>query len=120
MEVNKTDYQQPDALIPNHPAATNFLWNQGRTVNYRAAFNNGKQAKSFYREHFKGLELQGVYRPREHHCATVTWGGRGRDATIHIFKAIPGLFWAQSLYIPRFLGMNRPTPNLGHVLANTT
>jgi hypothetical protein len=26
MEVNKTDYRQPDALIPDHPAVTNFLW----------------------------------------------------------------------------------------------
>jgi hypothetical protein len=50
-----TDYTQPDALILNHPAVTNFLWSQGRTINYRAAFKNVKQAKSFCREHFNGL-----------------------------------------------------------------
>jgi hypothetical protein len=38
MEVNKTNYRQPDVLIPNHPVVSNFLWSQGRTMNYRAAF----------------------------------------------------------------------------------
>jgi hypothetical protein len=33
MEVNKTNYRQPDALIPNHPAVKNFLQSQGRTMN---------------------------------------------------------------------------------------
>jgi hypothetical protein len=42
MEVNNTDYRQPDAVIPNHPAGTNFLQSQGRRMNYRAALNNVK------------------------------------------------------------------------------
>jgi hypothetical protein len=57
MEVNKSNYQQPYALISNHPAVTNFLWSQGRTLNYRASFNNVKQAKFFCREHFNSLDL---------------------------------------------------------------
>ncbi len=68
MEVNKTDCRKLDALIPNHPAVINFLRSQGRMMKYRAAFNNVKQAKSFCWEHFNGLDLQGVYHPREHHC----------------------------------------------------
>jgi hypothetical protein len=77
MEVDDTNYQQPDALIPDHPAVTNFLRSQGWMVNYRAVFNNVKHAKSFYWEHFNSLNLQGLYHTREHHCATATWGGRG-------------------------------------------
>ncbi len=95
-EVDDTNYWQPDALIPDHPAVTNFLRSQGRTMNYRAAFNNVKQAKSFCQEHFNGLNLQAVYHPREHHCATATWGGRAKDAYVRIIKALPGLFQAQS------------------------
>jgi hypothetical protein len=67
MQVNNTNYRQLDTLIPDHLAVTNFLWSQGRTMTYRAAFKNVKQAKSFFWEHFDGLDLQGVYRPREHH-----------------------------------------------------
>jgi hypothetical protein len=63
MEVNNTNYRQPDALIPNHPAVRNFLQSKGRTMNYRAAFKNVKQAKSFCQEHFNGFDLQGVYHP---------------------------------------------------------
>jgi hypothetical protein len=96
MEVNKTDFLQPDALIPDHPAVTNVLWSQGRTMNYRAMFNNVKQAKAFCREHFKGLDLQTVYHPREHPCATATWGGRAKDTHVCIIKALPGLFQVQS------------------------
>jgi hypothetical protein len=92
MEVDKTDYCQPDTLIPDHPAVTHFLWSQGRMMNYRAAFNTVKQAKSFFREHFNGLDLQAVYHPQEHHCATATWGGRVKDAHIFIVKVFLGLF----------------------------
>jgi hypothetical protein len=60
MEVDDTDYRQPDALIPNHPAVTNFLWIQRRKMNYRGAFNNVMQAQSFCREHFNSLDLRGV------------------------------------------------------------
>jgi hypothetical protein len=96
MEVNKTEYWQPDAFIPNHPAVTNFLQSPGRTMNYRAAFNNVKRVKSFYREHFNSLDLQAVFHPREHHCATVTWGGRAKDVHGRIIKILPDLFWSQS------------------------
>jgi hypothetical protein len=65
-------------------------------MNYRAAIKTFKQAKSFCQEHFKCLDLQGVYHPREHHCATEIWGGRAKDAHIRIIKALPGLFWVQS------------------------
>jgi hypothetical protein len=57
MEVNKTNYCQPDALISDHPLVTAFLHGQGMTMNYRDAFNTVKQAKAFYREHFNGLNL---------------------------------------------------------------
>ncbi len=57
MEVNRTDYHQPDALISDHPAVTDFLWSQGRTMNYREVFNTVKQAKAFCREHFNSLDL---------------------------------------------------------------
>ncbi len=40
MEVDDTNYRQPDALLPDHPAVTNFLWSQERTMSYRAAFKN--------------------------------------------------------------------------------
>jgi hypothetical protein len=52
-------------------------------------FNNVKHAKSFYSKHFNGLDLQEVYHPQEHHCATATWGGRAKDAHVQIIKAIP-------------------------------
>ncbi len=84
MEVNKTNYRQLDALISDHPAVTNFLRSQGRMMNYRAAFNAVNQAKAFCREHFNGLDLQAVYHPQEHHCATATWGGKGEGrACLH-------------------------------------
>ncbi len=57
MEVDDTNYRQPDALIPNHPAVTNFPRSQGRTMNYRAALKNVNQAKSFCWKHFNGLDL---------------------------------------------------------------
>jgi hypothetical protein len=65
-------------------------------MNYRAAFNTVKQAKAFFREHFNGLDLQAVYHPQGHHCATATWRGRAKDAYVCILKALPGLFRAQS------------------------
>ncbi len=92
MEANKTDYHQPDAFVSDHPAVANFLWNQGRAMNYRAEFNTVKQAKAFCREHFNSLNLQAVYHPQEHHCATATWGGRAKGVHICIIKALPGLF----------------------------
>jgi hypothetical protein len=64
MEVDDTNYRQPDALIPNHPAVANFLQSQGRMMNYKGAFNNVKQAKSFCWEHFDGLNLWGSIIPR--------------------------------------------------------
>jgi hypothetical protein len=74
MEVNGTNYRQPDALISDHPLVTAFLCGQGRMMNYRDAFNIVKQAMAFCQEHFNGLDLQVVYHPWEHHCATAAWG----------------------------------------------
>jgi hypothetical protein len=96
MEVNGTNYRQPDALISDHPSVTAFLCGQGRMVNYRDAFNTVKQAKAFCREHFNGLDLQTVYHPWEHHCATAAWGGRAKGMHVRIIKALPKLYQAQS------------------------
>jgi hypothetical protein len=96
MEVNGTNYRQPDALISDHPSVKAFLCGQGRTMNYRDAFNTVKQAKAFCQEHFNGLDLQVVYHPWEHHCATVAWGGRAKGVHVHIIKALPKLYQAQS------------------------
>jgi hypothetical protein len=71
MEFNQTNYRQPDELISDHPSVTAFLCGQGRMMNYRDTFNTVKQAKAFCQEHFNSLDLQAVYHPREHHCATV-------------------------------------------------
>ncbi len=65
-------------------------------MNYREGFNTVKQAKAFCWEHFNGLNLQVVYHPQEHYCATATWGGRAKGAHIRIIKALPKLFQAQS------------------------
>jgi hypothetical protein len=92
MEVNETDYRQPDVLISDHPSVTVFLCGQGRTMNYRDAFNTVKQAKAFYREHFNSLDLQAVYHPREHHCATAAWGSRAKGAHVRIIKALLKLY----------------------------
>jgi hypothetical protein len=75
MEVDGTNSHQPDVLISDHPLVTAFLCGQGRTMNYRDTFNTVKQAKAFCWEHFNGLDLQAIYHPREHHCATAAWGG---------------------------------------------
>jgi hypothetical protein len=96
MEVNGTDYRQPDALMPDHPLVTAFLCGQGRTMNYRDAFNNVKQAKAFCWEHFNGLDLQAVYHPWEHHYATAAWGGGAKGVHICMIKALPELYPAQS------------------------
>ncbi len=74
MEVDGTNYHQPDALISDNPLVTAFLCGQGRTMNDRDTFNTVKQAKAFCWEHFNGLDLQAVYHPQEHHCATAAWG----------------------------------------------
>ncbi len=92
MEVDDTNYRQPDTLISDHPAVTVFLQGQGRTMNYREAFNTVKQAKAFCWEHFNGLDLQVVCHPQEHHCATATWGGRAKGVHVHIIKALPELY----------------------------
>ncbi len=65
-------------------------------MNYREAFNTIKQAKAFCRDHFNGFNLQAVYHPQEHHCATVTWGGRAKSTHVCIIKALPKLYQAQS------------------------
>ncbi len=96
MEVDGTNFRQLDALISDHPAVTGFLWGQGRTMNYREALNTVKQAKAFCQEHFNSLDLQPVYHPQEHHCATATWGGRAKGTHVHIIKAPPKLYRAQS------------------------
>jgi hypothetical protein len=83
MEVDGTNYYQPNALILDHLAVTDFLRGQGRTMNYREAFNTVKQAKIFCREHFNGLNLQAVYHPQENHCATATRGGRAKGLRLH-------------------------------------
>jgi hypothetical protein len=96
MEVNGTNYRQPDALIPGHLAVTDFFWGQGRKMNYREGFNTVKQAKAFCQEHFNGLDLQAVYHPREQHCATGIWGGRAKGVHVCIIKALSKLFQVQS------------------------
>ncbi len=96
MEINGTDYHQPDKLISDHLLVTGFLHGQGRTMNYSNAFNTVKQTKAFCREHFNGLDLQAVYHNQEHHCATAAWGGRAKGAHVCIIKAFPKLYQAQS------------------------
>ncbi len=84
MEVNGTNYRQLDAFISDHPIVTAFLHGQGRMMNYRDAFNTVKQAKAFCRDHFNSLDLQAVYHPREHHCATADWGGWAKGVHIRV------------------------------------
>jgi hypothetical protein len=92
MEVNGTNYRQPDALISDHPSVTAFLCGQGRTMNYRDTFNTVKQAKAFCWEHFNSLDLQAVYHPWEHHCATTAWRGRAKGTHVYIIKALLELY----------------------------
>ncbi len=96
MEVDGTNYRQSEAFISDHLLVTAFLCGQGRTMNYRDTFNTVKQAKVFFRDHFSYLDLQAVYHPWEHHCATATWGGRAKGAHVRIIKALPNLYQAQS------------------------
>jgi hypothetical protein len=96
MEVDGTDYHQPDALISDLPSVTAFLCGQGRTMNYRDTFNTVKQAKAFCWEHFNGLNLKVVYLPWEHHCATAAWGGRAKGVHVCIIMALSELYQAQS------------------------
>ncbi len=96
MEVNKTNYRQPDAFISGHPLVTAFLCGQGRMMNYRDTFNTVKQAKAFCRDHFNSLNLQAVYHPREHQCVTVAWWGTAKGMHIRIIKALPNLCRALS------------------------
>ncbi len=65
-------------------------------MNYRDAFNTVKQAKAFCRDHFNGLNLQAIYHPWEHHCATAAWGGRANGVHVCIIKTLPDLYQAQS------------------------
>jgi hypothetical protein len=91
MEVNGTIYHQLDVVISDHPLVTAFLCGQERMMNYRDAFNTVKQAKAFWQEHFNSFNLQVVYHPWEHHCATAAWGGRAKGAHVCIIKALPKL-----------------------------
>jgi hypothetical protein len=90
IEVDGTDYRQPDALISVHPSVTAFLCGQRRTMNYKDAFNTVKQAKAFCREHFNSLDLQAVYHPR------AACKGRAKGAHDCIIKALPKVYQAQS------------------------
>ncbi len=92
MRVDGTNYHQPDALMSDHPLVTAFLRGQERTMNHRDTFNTVKQANAFCQEHFNGLDLQAVYHPREHHCATAAWGGRAKGAHVCMIKALPDLY----------------------------
>jgi hypothetical protein len=96
MEVNGTNFRQPDVFISDHPLVTVFLRGQGRTMNYRDTFKTVKQAKAFCRDHFNSLDLQVVYHPREHHCATAAWGGKAKGALVRIIKTLPNLYQAPS------------------------
>jgi hypothetical protein len=96
MEVDRTNYRQPDDLISDHPLVTAILCGRGRTMNNSDAFNTVKQAKAFCQEHFNGLDLQAVYHPWEHHCPTAAWGGRAKGLHMHIIKTLPNLYQAQS------------------------
>ena len=65
-------------------------------MNYGDTFNTVKQAKAFCWDHFNSLNLQAVYHPWEHYCATAAWGGRAKAVYIRIIKALPDLYQAQS------------------------
>jgi hypothetical protein len=69
-------------------------------LGYRGVFNSVKHAKNFVHKHFKGTASQEVYHQEEHHCASATWGGRGKQAEVRITKAAPGYYRAQrDLYV---------------------
>ncbi len=96
MEVDRTDYHPPDALISDHLLVIAFPRGQGRRMNYRDTFNTVKQAKAFSQEHFNGLDLQAVYHPWEHHCAPAAWGGRAKGMHVCMIKALHELYQAKS------------------------
>ena len=99
-EVSATDYRQPFAEVLDHPLVNKFLHGQSRVLCYRGVFNSVKHAKNFVHKHFKGSVNHEVYHPEEHHCASATWGGRGKQAEVRIAKAAPGYYRDQrELYV---------------------
>ncbi len=99
-EVSETEYRQPFAEVVDHPLVNRFLLGQARVLGYRGVFNSVKHAKNFVLKHFKGTANQEVYYQEEHHCASATRGGRGKQAEVRITKAAPGYYRAQQdLYV---------------------
>jgi hypothetical protein len=99
-EVSATEYRQPFAEVLDHPLVNKFLHGQSRVLCYRGVFNSVKHAKNFVLKHFKGSVNQEVYHQEEHHCASATWGGRGKQAEVRIAKAAPGYYRDQrELYV---------------------
>jgi hypothetical protein len=94
-EVSETEYRQPFAEVVDHPLVNRFLHGQARVLGYRAVFNSIKHTKNFVLKHFKGTATQEVYHQEEHHCASATWGGRGKQAEVRTTKAAPGYYRAQ-------------------------
>jgi hypothetical protein len=100
-EFSATEYRQPFAEVLDHPLVNKFLHGQSRVLCYRGVFNSIKHAKNFALKHFKGSVNQEVYHHEEHHCASATWGGRGKQAEVRIAKAAPGYYQDQrELYVP--------------------
>ena len=96
----ETEYRQPFPEVVNHPLVNRFLHGQARVLGYRCVFNSVKHAKNFVLKHFKGTANQEVYHQEEHHCASATWCGRGKQAEVRITKAAPGYYRAQQdLYV---------------------
>jgi hypothetical protein len=99
-EVLATEYRQPFAEVLDHPLVNKFLHGQSRVLCYRGVFNSVKHAKNFVLKHFKETVNQDVYHQEEHHCASATWGGRGKQAEVRIAKAAPGYYRDQrELYV---------------------
>jgi hypothetical protein len=99
-EVSATEYRQPFTEVLDHPLVNKFLHGQSRVLCYRGVFNSVKHAKNFALKHFKGSVNQEVYHQEEHHCASATWGGRGKQAEVRIAKAAPGYYRDQrELYV---------------------
>jgi hypothetical protein len=110
-EVSATEYRQPFAEVLDHPLVNKFLHGQSRVLCYRGVFNSVKHAKNFVLKHFKGSVNQEVYHQEEHHCASATWGGRGKQAEVRIAKAAPGYYRDQrELYVTKELS-NRSDRN---------
>jgi hypothetical protein len=99
-EVSATEYRQPFAEVSDHPLVNKFLHGQSRVLCYRGVFNSVKHAKNFVLKHFKGTVNHEVYHQEDHHCASATWGGRGKQAEVPITKAAPGYYRDQrELYV---------------------